>query len=339
MACQGLPNPSGIVVLILLIAATSHYSYHTLNDLQERFRPDCNQGCIQHHVAGAPKWNDKDLLETIKENFIVPPPIHPNRSVIDINFFVWKDLIDWDKIQNYLLELWKDRPPGTFVEIGAVDGEFMSQTLLLERNLSWSGLLIEPDPRSFKLLRDNHRNASITDFCVLQEPPKAEILWMHHLANDLPQQYIALMMARSKLAFDTLVQEIDRGSRVYVKCAPLSTLLLAASMTKIDFLSIATGTSNDQEKLTDVTKSTKVFDVKTLLIQYTRSYLLGHPYPEIKGYLHDMGRSALLVRFYWRKSHCQLLDKNTCKRLNYWDLMEACFKYLCDGHATVWSYE
>lgn len=56
------------------------------------------------------------------------------------------------------------------MEIGAVDGEFMSQTLTLERNLSWSGLLVEPDPRSFAILQNRRRNASLSPLCVHEHP-------------------------------------------------------------------------------------------------------------------------------------------------------------------------
>lgn len=62
------------------------------------------------------------------------------------------------------------QPPGTFVEIGAVDGVFMSQTLMLEKTLGWSGLLVEPDPRSFAILQDRRRNASLAPLCVNEQP-------------------------------------------------------------------------------------------------------------------------------------------------------------------------
>lgn len=54
------------------------------------------------------------------------------------------------------------------MEIGAVDGEFMSQTLMLEKALGWSGLLVEPDPRSFAILQDRRRNASLAPLCVYE---------------------------------------------------------------------------------------------------------------------------------------------------------------------------
>lgn len=48
---------------------------------------------------------------------------------------------------------------GFFVESGAFDGESMSNTLAYEQRLNWTGLLVEPFPQSFELLRGKHRKA------------------------------------------------------------------------------------------------------------------------------------------------------------------------------------
>ena len=52
--------------------------------------------------------------------------------------------------------------PGIFVEIGANDGISDSATLVLERCLNWTGLLIEPHPLNFaKLLRSNRTSTML----------------------------------------------------------------------------------------------------------------------------------------------------------------------------------
>jgi len=51
---------------------------------------------------------------------------------------------------------------GIFVEIGAYDGIVGSATLVLERCLNWTGLLIEPHPLNFaKLLRSNRTSTML----------------------------------------------------------------------------------------------------------------------------------------------------------------------------------
>ena len=56
--------------------------------------------------------------------------------------------------------------PGYFVEAGAVDGFFESNTYYLERFRGWSGLLIEPSPTMFSRIARNRPNASAVN-CAL----------------------------------------------------------------------------------------------------------------------------------------------------------------------------
>jgi FkbM family methyltransferase len=51
-------------------------------------------------------------------------------------------------IQRYLPP-WKIYTPGHFLEIGAWDGELISQTAWLERQRGWSGICVDPFPRGF----------------------------------------------------------------------------------------------------------------------------------------------------------------------------------------------
>jgi len=54
---------------------------------------------------------------------------------------------------------------GYFVEFGALDGVVLSNTLLLEREYAWTGLLAEPNPRYEAALRAN-RTAQVDTRCV-----------------------------------------------------------------------------------------------------------------------------------------------------------------------------
>lgn len=52
-------------------------------------------------------------------------------------------------IDLYLLDLFKDQKDGFFIEAGAHNGIDQNNTFLLEKNLKWNGLLIEPNPHTF----------------------------------------------------------------------------------------------------------------------------------------------------------------------------------------------
>jgi hypothetical protein len=59
---------------------------------------------------------------------------------------------------------------GFYVELGANDGINQSNTLFFERELNWTGLLIEPNPYLFDLCRLNRgKNYVVNAACVSNE--------------------------------------------------------------------------------------------------------------------------------------------------------------------------
>jgi FkbM family methyltransferase len=62
----------------------------------------------------------------------------------------------------------KNHRSGTFIEFGALDGIIHSNTLFFERELGWSGILIEPNPIAFARLEEN-RPTCITENVALSD--------------------------------------------------------------------------------------------------------------------------------------------------------------------------
>jgi hypothetical protein len=50
-----------------------------------------------------------------------------------------------------------DKKDGFFIELGACDGLFLSNTLFFERELGWNGLCIEPNDMYFEKLKKNRK--------------------------------------------------------------------------------------------------------------------------------------------------------------------------------------
>ncbi|KAF2360891.1 hypothetical protein FHG87_008349 [Trinorchestia longiramus] len=278
-----------------------------------------------------------EFLKLLKEEYLEPPPLDYNTEGFSIHTPVWRKLVDWQEVQQQLQDVWGNQPPGFFVEIGAVDGEFMSQSIYLERNLSWTGLLVEPDPRSYSLLKEMKRNAWTSPLCINMDYPSLNKYWLRTLEYDLPRHFQQILLARSKLNAETMIGDDERGTTIWVLCAPLTPLLLTANFTQVDLLSIATGADNDEDKIKDVIISKKI-DVKTILIQYPTSRFYDTPYPQVRGYILDMEHSQLLVKFYVKATHCVLVQQGQCKTMKYYDTLQACEQYFCLGHLTVWSH-
>jgi FkbM family methyltransferase len=55
----------------------------------------------------------------------------------------------------WVIDFFKEKRDGYFVDIGAYDGLEISNTYVLEKELGWDGVCIEPSIRMFKKLRNN----------------------------------------------------------------------------------------------------------------------------------------------------------------------------------------
>ena len=60
--------------------------------------------------------------------------------------------------------------PGTFIEIGGVDGIGLSNSLVFERDLGWTGVLIEPQTTNYAKLEVNRANSTTLHAAVCLEP-------------------------------------------------------------------------------------------------------------------------------------------------------------------------
>ena len=67
----------------------------------------------------------------------------------------------------YVLSLTGDKRNGVFIDVGAYDGDRVSNTIYFEDILGWSGVCIEPNPNAFESLTKNRNciciNAGVTD--------------------------------------------------------------------------------------------------------------------------------------------------------------------------------
>ncbi|XP_047736496.1 uncharacterized protein LOC125177908, partial [Hyalella azteca] len=64
-----------------------------------------------------------------------------------------------------------------FVEAGALDGEYLSNTLRLEREQGWTGLLVEPDMDNYKQLLKTNRKAWTSPTCLaLKDYPETVVI-------------------------------------------------------------------------------------------------------------------------------------------------------------------
>nr|XP_045593130.1 uncharacterized protein LOC123754708 [Procambarus clarkii] len=101
--------------------------------------------------------DDPALVTYIRQHLLVAPSTLPyNLSRPQVTHFSQYGQSQY--ANNVIL---RNMTGGFFVEVGAVNGEYLSNTLFLERELGWSGLLIEPLETYHDLLYKHRKAYSI----------------------------------------------------------------------------------------------------------------------------------------------------------------------------------
>ncbi len=102
----------------------------------------------------------KDLtISFVKQKFLRKPA--SQESKLNLTNIIWKS-----PITENVIRLLNGKKNGFFIEAGALDGEYLSNTLELEAKYGWEGLLVEPDPSNLARLYSKNRKAWISPVCL-----------------------------------------------------------------------------------------------------------------------------------------------------------------------------
>ena len=121
---------------------------------------------------------------------------------------------------------------GFFIELGAVDGVNLSNTLLLENKYNWTGMLIEPDKNEYNKLITNRKNC----ICLNELVDEVSNLKKEFIYNESEQMLSGIV--------DTIDKERIKNHNT--KTVTLITITLTDLLNKynapniIDFLSLDT---------------------------------------------------------------------------------------------------
>lgn len=83
-----------------------------------------------------------------------------------------------------------------YIELGALDGTLYSNTRFFEEQLNWHGILIEPHPEKFKVLKSTRPNNYLFNDVVSNSNEDLEFKYfvdghaaVSGVTNTLPQQH------------------------------------------------------------------------------------------------------------------------------------------------------
>ncbi len=121
--------------------------------------------------------------------------------------------------------VFNEKRGGFFLDVGAHDGIYLSNTFLLETRYGWNGILVEGNPESFALLKSNRRSAC-TNACVSS---REEIVKFN--SNSTFGGIVAVDCDNNELS--------ELGTTIELKTVTLESVLDSAAAPKaIDYMSI-----------------------------------------------------------------------------------------------------
>ncbi|MBX7200515.1 MAG: FkbM family methyltransferase [Rhodospirillaceae bacterium] len=141
--------------------------------------------------------------------------------------------------------LFKERRGGFFVEAGAADGLWISNTLLLERKYGWTGILVEPT-RAFTQLQSNRQNCRLENACLAGVRKTLTLVEIFDAGQAMmsPEARNNLLLSRTVDVAPEKLSQMDswwgRAQKQYeVQAKPLAEVLKAHDAPNyIDYLSL-----------------------------------------------------------------------------------------------------
>ncbi|XP_045606359.2 uncharacterized protein [Procambarus clarkii] len=201
---------------------------------------------LQVLLQGPPSPDDPRLLRLVRQKYVVAPSTAPynlkeeSGSLLDNDYLSYRNTtLGWQTLHKLVVELFEQRPAGFFVEAGALDGEYLSNTVYLERQKGWTGLLVEPDEDMFALLLKKNRRAWTSHSCLSAKPYPSETILVK-MANSDQSDGIGYRAQNTLYGSHYYRVASPVSYEIYetVQCLPLQTLLLALPVTHVDFISL-----------------------------------------------------------------------------------------------------
>ncbi|XP_071514239.1 uncharacterized protein [Panulirus ornatus] len=204
----------------------------------------CQDECLINLLKGPVRSLDRQAIGYIRKYWVdAPAPQGTYKPDFPLDNPPWSTMGSWGAAYKFVNDFFRDhKEPGTFMEIGASDGEFKSLTLFLEQRLGFRGLLVEPHPDQYRKLRAVGRSSYSINACATPgQGHRKDLLWIRHTPKNLPHILSRVQRGGSHLLQYVLVEERDLGKTVPVQCFNAGALAAAAlATTHLDLVTIST---------------------------------------------------------------------------------------------------
>ncbi|XP_066962135.1 uncharacterized protein [Macrobrachium rosenbergii] len=189
-----------------------------------------------------------DIFTFKSRSLLVPPSTKPyNLKILEtskpsnVNYNSYlKSSVGFPPLHRVVMQIFEARPPGFFVEAGALDGEWLSNTLYLEKDKGWQGLLVEPDRKMFAHLLQKNRRAWSANCClsVKDYPVKEALVSISNPKGSGDDVGYRAMNTLLSSGYPSALSGYARVTFDQVQCVPLKSLLKALDVDHVDFVSL-----------------------------------------------------------------------------------------------------
>ena len=124
---------------------------------------------------------------------------------------------------------------GVFIEAGANDGLTQSNTAYFEKNLNWTGLLVEPNKHFYNKCKNNRTNSIVENYALVSNNYNKQ--YINGNFNDTTSNGLICMVTDKCDHYDQHIEnhKNEKKNTVEVETATLTSLLEKNNITKIDF--------------------------------------------------------------------------------------------------------
>ena len=132
----------------------------------------------------------------------------------------------------------KNKRNGTYIELGALDGIFYSNTKFFEDQFGWSGILIEPHPIICETLKNNRPNNFVFNDLVSCHQEELKFRYFVHCYAPVSGVENTLTEHHFKDYFDNECNRSLPQSSIMLKPRTLTDIVKSTNINHIDLLSL-----------------------------------------------------------------------------------------------------
>lgn len=142
-----------------------------------------------------------------------------------------------DGQDKFVANLFKHKRNGFFVDVGAYDGIYYSNTAYFEKELGWTGVCVEPNPKVFEKLSEN-RNCTSLNYCISEKKAVLQFLSVSGYGEML-SGLINFFDQKHQDRIDKIIAE-HGGSKtlIDIPSLPMKNIFEQQSITQIDYFNI-----------------------------------------------------------------------------------------------------